>query len=409
MPVDFEAVIQTLLELVHPCAAERIPLAASWGRVLAEDIEAQMDYPPFDRSLWDGYAVLNSDVAAASQQNPVMLRQIDYVPAGSVSSCCVGSGQAVRIMTGAALPCGADTVVRLEDTVQDGLKNIYVLASGMDRKSISRRGEEIHKGELVVQQGMPVNAGAMGVLATLGRSDLLVYGCPRVGVLGTGSEIVDVADKLMPGKIHNSNSYMLCGWIKEAGGYPVLAGMVEDATEKIVTALAGMAQCDIIITTGGVSAGDYDLMEQVFRRLGISILFDQLAIKTAMPLLAGKWRDKLVLALSGTPSAAAVVFEILVHPLLRKMAGDKIMRRPQVQAVLTGACPRDQEFRRFMWAQCRWQGQRWEAMPLYRKNGMLKTLMHANALVDVPPGDTPLAAGETTTVMLMNPAYSSGL
>jgi molybdopterin molybdotransferase len=408
--MDLDAARQLLLGLVCPCAAERVTLEYGWGRLLAEDVVADVDFPPFDRSPLDGYAVHSRDVECASVQKPVILEQIDYIPAGHVGRHTIGSGQTARIMTGASLPPGADGVVRQEDTVQNGT-HIHILAGTNIHQNICRQGEELRKGEIVLRQGMLMGAGAMGVLAMLGKHAPLVYQRPRVGVLATGSEIIEVSQQLVPGKIRNSNTYMLLAQIKDAGGEPVLLGKVEDVTDKIVETLQKIPQCDIVITTGGASVGDYDLMGQVFLELGVPVLFNRLAIKPGMPVVAGRWQDKLLLALSGNPAAASVAFEVLVRPLIKKMAGDPCLWRPLVKAVLKDSFHKKPGSRRFVWAQCHWQEQGWEVLPLfYQSNGMLKSMVFANALIDVPPGSLSLSVGETVNVMLLGqPSHNSTL
>lgn len=401
MTRDLDAAIQMLLDLVYPCVAEHIPLEYSWGRLLAEDVTADADFPPFDRSLMDGYAVRSSDTSMASPQKPAVLKQIDYIPAGSVGRYTITSGQTARIMTGASLPPGADCVVRLEDTIQNGT-DIHILAGTEVYSNVGRKGGEIHQGEMVLRRGMLVDTGAMGVLAMLGKHAPFVYQRPRVGVLVTGSEIIEVAEEPVPGKIRNSNTYMLLAQIKEAGGEPVLLGKVKDETAKIVEMLRKAPRCDMIITTGGVSVGDYDLMEQVFATLGISVLFNRMTIKLGMPVLGGKWQDKLLLALSGNPAAASITFEVLLRPLIRKMAGCTFLWRPSVTAVLKDSFPKKISRRRFVWAQCHCCEQGWEVWPLfYQSNSALKSMMSANALIDVSPGDRPLSAGEKVRVMLL--------
>ena len=333
MAVDLDAVRQRLLTMVQPCAAEHVPLENCWWRILAQDITAICDYPPFDRALMDGYAVRLRDVAAASPKNPVVLRQIDDIPAGSVAKGYIGPGETARIMTGAALPPGADGVVKLEDTVQDG-PNIYIMTGAKANRHVNRQGEDIRAGDLVLRRGRTVDTGAMGLLAMQGVHAPQVCRRPRVGILVTGSEVIGVEEKLIPGKIWNSNSYMLLAQIKEAGGEPVLLGKVPDETKQIAEMLWKAPPCELLITTGGLATGDYDLMAEVFAALKVSLLFDRAAMEPGPSVLAGRWRDSLLLALSGNPGAASVAFEAVVRPLIRKLAGYALLERPAVKAVL---------------------------------------------------------------------------
>lgn len=377
------------------------PLSECYKLVLAEDIISPIDFPPFDRSPLDGYAVRAADVAAATARLPVLLRQVDNIAAGSWPRQTVQPGTASRIMTGAKLPDGADGVIRLEDTsVQGDVISIYCGRSARD--NICRQGEEVQAGTVVLTKGTVLNEGALGLLAMLGIAKPLVYRQPTVAVLATGSELIGVEEALAPGKIRNSNSYMLLGKIKEAGAIPILLGHAVDNLATIHQQLVRCEPADVYITTGGASVGDYDLMAQLFAKLDIPILFSRLAIKPGMPVLAGFWQGRLFVALSGNPAAANVSFEVLLRPVLKKMAGYASWERPVVQAKLKRPFYKTIQSRRFIPAVSEWIDGQFYAEPIqFQGNGMLVGVQQANALIDVVPGGSPLEQGTEVTIRLL--------
>ncbi len=401
MAISLEDAMAILLKKVKVQEKVFLPLEDCYNRVLAEDIIADMDFPPFDRSPLDGYAVRMKDVKQASALQPVVLKQVDYVPAGSWPSKKVEPGMATRIMTGAKIPEGADAIIRLEDTtVLQDMVSIFTAADA--NQNICRQGEEIYNGQIMLKKGMVIKDGALGILAMLGKSSPLVYRKPKVAILATGTEIIAIDQPLERGKIRNSNNYMLMAKVREAGGEPILLGQVQDDIKEIERMLAGHENVDMYITTGGASVGDYDLMEQLFSKMGISPLFTRLAMKPGMPVIAGYWHDSLMVALSGNPASANVSFEVLLRPLLRKMSGAQLIERPRTQAKLKKAFNKKSKSRRFIWARCEHIDGRLYAEPIgYQGNGMLAGLLPANALLDISEGSSCLPIGTTVEVRLL--------
>lgn len=376
------------------------PLGDCYQRVLAEDITAQMDFPPFDRSPLDGYALRAEDVEQAKTDSPVILTQVDNVPAGSLPSKKIESGEAARIMTGAKIPEGATAVIRLEDLEVVG-ERVRVFSPAAI-PNICRQGEELRKGDIVLPKGTLLGEGALGLLAMLGYSQPLVYRKPKVAVLATGSELIGVEEMLTQGKIRNSNNYMLLAKIREAGGEPLLLGHVRDELEAIEEKLKGHKDVDVYITTGGASVGDYDLMEEFFQRMNIPQLFSRIAMKPGMPVMAGFWQDALFVALSGNPAAANVSFEALLRPVLRKMAGARRTERPRVQGRLKKAFAKPSAARRFVWAHCEWVDGVLQVEPaVFQGNGMLAGMLVANGLMDIPAESGCLPEGAEVEVRLL--------
>lgn len=401
MTVLLETARTALLAAAVPAKAEPVPLETCWRRVMAEAVVADMDFPPFDRSPLDGYALVAAEVEAASFEQPVWLKVVEDLPAGRVPVQAIGRGLAARIMTGAPVPAGATGVVRLEDVAAEGGQVAIYHGAGCG-ENICVRGEEIAAGERVILPGTVINAGVMGLLALLGKDRPLVYQRPRAAIFATGGEVRPVAEPLPPGTIRNSNSYMLAGQVLEAGGEPVHYSIAPDSTAEIAARLAAAAECDLVVTTGGVSVGDYDLMADAYRAAGITILFERVSIKPGMPVLAGVKDGRLYLGLSGNPAAAAIAFEQLVRPVIVKMSGRSNWARPRARARLTSPFAKQTGAPRFLWARCTPGEEGLYVQPLsFQGNGMLKSAAAANALIAIPAHSPPLPAGAEVEVLLL--------
>ncbi len=401
MSVKLEIAQDILLNLVTVMPTERVALSECWRRILGETVRSDMDFPPFDRSPLDGYALIAEEVVNATPENPVCLKQIDYIPAGGTPNTSVSFGTACRIMTGAPLPPVATGVVRMEDTVVNG-DNVTILDGRGADKNICFRGEELFTGEEIVSEGNVINAGIMGMLAVLGKSRPYVFRKPRVALIATGSEIIPVDFPLVPGKIRNSNSYMLSAQVAEAGAQTILLGNASDNVDEISHLLESASDCDVFITTGGASVGDYDLIGEVYKKMGITLLFDRVSIKPGMPVLAGTRDGKIYLGLSGNPAAAAISFEQLVRPVLMKMSGRKTWWRPRIKAVLAAPFKKKTGAKRFVWARCWQTGTDILVEPSRAQgNGMLKSAMGANALIVIPENSPALPIGTEVEVILL--------
>ena len=304
-------------------------------------------------------------------------------------------------MTGAPLPAGATGVVRLEDTVCLGdmiLVKLGIRAGG----NVCRQGEEIGRGEKILSAGKVINRGVMGTLALLGRSTPLVFKRPRVGILATGSEVVSVEARLTPGKIHDLNSYMLGAQVREAGAGPVLLGVIRDDVGAICRSIDEAVDCEMIVTTGGVSAGDYDLMQEAFAALGVSLLSDTNSVKPGLSVLAGERNGQLLVGLPGNPAAACLSFEQMILPVLLKMGGRKTWQRHSVLGKMAIPFEKGLGPKRFMWARS------WldrddlivEPLPL-RWNGMLRSAISANSLIAFEENGPPIDKGEDIEVILL--------
>ena len=314
--------------------AAPVDLAAASGLVLAEPIVAAEDVPPFANSAVDGYAVRAADVAAA----PVVLEVVAEVAAGAATDRVVGAGEAIRIMTGAPMPAGADASVMVEDTERlDGGTRVRVVRPVEPGVAVRVAGDDVRAGDVVLPPGTVVTPAVAGVLATVNARRVRAIRRPIVAVLSTGDELVDDGSPLAPGQIRESNRTMLLGLVAEAGAAPVDLGVVRDDEAALERVLADAATtCDAIVTSGGVSMGDYDVVKAVLSRVA-DMRWMQIAIKPAKPfafgLLAAGGRSVPVFGLPGNPVSSLVSFELFARPALRQMAGHKAIDRPCVRAI----------------------------------------------------------------------------
>jgi molybdenum cofactor synthesis domain-containing protein len=319
-----------------PLPAERVALRAARGLVTAEEVRATEAIPAFANTAMDGYAVRSADVGAA----PVELRVVGTVAAGAKPSVTVGAGDAVRIMTGAPIPPGADAVVMVEATEDTGDGRVRVLESVPAGHHIRGAGEDVRPGQVVLEPGTVLTPGYLGVLASLGHADVLVRRRPRVGVLSTGDELVEAGTPLEIGQIRDSNRHTLLALCDEAGFQAVDLGLAPDDEERIEAALRdGVAHCDAVLTSGGVSMGSFDYVKVVLDRMG-EMRWMQIAIKPAKPLAFGLIGQVPVFGLPGNPVSSMVSFELFARPALRRMGGHPSPDRPRRRAVVEGALRR---------------------------------------------------------------------
>lgn len=401
MPTPLETTQQSLLEAVSILDTQQVDLAACWQRVLAQDIVATIDYPPFDRSSVDGYALVAASVDQATPDHPTVLRQTASVAAGEMTTCAVTPETACRIMTGAPLPTGTTGVVRLEDLVIDG-NNIRVQQGSHAADNIARRGEVLARGEKILSAGKRINRGVMGTLALLGYGRPQVYRRPLVGILATGTEIMDVNAQLRPGKIHDLNSYLLCAQVREAGATPRLLGVIADDVNAICSALDHGHGCDMIITTGGVATGDRDLMQDAFARLGLARITEQ-ALRPGQALLAGRKGRQLILSLTGNPTGASLMFEHSIRPALLKMGGCSTWQRQGLRGKMAKPYTKGLGAKHFLWAHSWFEQEELVVEPLpLRWNGMLRSAITANAIMAVEDTDVALEKGDDIEVFLLH-------
>jgi molybdopterin molybdotransferase len=306
----------------------QVGLREALGLVLAQEIVPLINHPPFDNSAMDGYAVIAKDLAGASKESPKELRVIETIPAGSMPRLEVTSGCASKIMTGAPVPKGADAVVRFEET-KPGEDSVTVFTSVKAGRDIRRLGEDLTLGKAVLSEGQMLSPARIGLVAASGIPTLQVYPRPKVGIVVTGEEIVDPGQPLPDGSIYNSNGYTLYNQIIEAGGLPIEYGVARDNLESLKkTVRQALDECDIVVSSGGVSMGDYDFVEEAVAASGAKILFTRVSQRPGKPLVGATTDASLFFGLPGNPVSVMVCFEIYVRPVIRKILGRRQIYRP---------------------------------------------------------------------------------
>jgi len=391
--LSVDEALERILARVHPLPATAMELLDALGTTLAEDVVADRDVPPFRNSAMDGYAVRGADVATA----PVDLRVIGDIAAGGAPSRTVGAGEAMRIMTGAPMPDGSDTVVRVEDT-DNRTDTVTITVATMPGTSVRAAGEDLKRGETILRSGTVLRAAEIGVLATLGRPSVRVVPRVRVAVLSTGDEVVELDAPLRPGQIRDANRYSLASAARAAGATPVPLGIVRDTADDLRRALrAAAAQADVIVTSGGVSVGDHDHVKPVVDELG-SMDFWSIAIRPGRPLAFGEIGGTLIFGLPGNPVSALLGFELFVRPALLKMAGRSLLHRPRMTATLDGTLDTPPGLRFFA------RGIHDPQAGTVRTtgpqgSGILRSMALANSFIDVPETVRHLDRGATVTVI----------
>ncbi len=391
---SYEQARRLLLDAVAPLGTEALPLAQCAGRVLAQDAAARQDAPPFDRSAYDGYAFRACDVSGASPQRPVTLRVVGEAAAGCWPARKVSAGEAVKILTGAPVPPGADAVVMYEKTdfTSEAVTLFFPVESGVN---VVRVGEDVRAGVMLARQGDVIDPGLLGTLAAQGMAEISVYRRPRVGVLSTGEEVVEPGDPAQPGRIYNANRYLLSAALLANGLEPVWLGTAGDDAGAILSLLRqGLQRCDAVLCTGGVSAGDYDLTPDAMEKAGAEILCRGVDIKPGMACALGAAEGRLILALSGNPASAMTSFYAVALPALKKLAGRRDAIPPLFPVKLAGAFPKKSGKIRFLRGKLDLSdGQARMLLPPGQGNAVLSSAIGCDMMAIVPAGSGPLAAG----------------
>ena len=378
-----------------------LPLAESLNYILAEDIIATHEIPRFDKSPYDGFALRSIDTKGASGDNRIKFKVIDHIGAGSVSTKTVGAFEAVRIMTGAQIPEGADAIVMLEQTVE-GEQDFTIRKTFCENENISLKGEETKIGDILLEKGQCVNPGSIAVLATYGYTEVPVFEKPSLAVIATGSELLDVGDDLEPGKIRNSNGPMITALAKkhhlEVNTYKI---QQDDLNSSIQVMREAMAEHDIVITTGGVSVGDFDYLPQIYEAVNAQVLFNKIAMRPGSVTTVAVANNKYLFGLSGNPSACFTGFELYVKPAIQHMMGAKAIYPQIVQATLMEDFKKPNPFTRFIRATVTFNGKEMTVVPSgFNKSGAVVAIAHSNAMIVLPSGTRGYQKGHTVDVIL---------
>jgi len=387
-----------VLQLARPQKPQSLPLTpAAHGLVLAEDIVSDLDMPPYDKALMDGYAVRATDVADGQG----LLTVIEEVTAGQVPKLPVGPGQATRIMTGAPIPAGADAVVMIERTKQPDPSHIHVddkpIRPGMN---LLARAREMRRGETVLAAGAVLRPQEFGLLASVGRTEVKLYPRPQVAVLSTGDEIVEASETPGPGQIRNGNGPMLLAQVLRAGGLPKFLGIARDRVDSLRPLLVEGLKNQILVLSGGVSAGKLDLVPGVLQELGVEAHFHKVEMKPGKPVFFGSRAGTLVFGLPGNPVSALVCFELFVRPAIQRLLGRAEPGPAMLPAKLIDDFTYKTDRPTYYPAVLRLGSAGWEVQPVpWFGSADLRGLTHAEAFVLFPAGDHQHRAGQVFSVL----------
>ena len=395
--------LASVLAAVAPLAPFDLQLLDAHGCTLAEDIVAGWDLPPFDNSAMDGYAVRLADVAQASESSPAMLPVVGDIAAGSSSVNTIQPGLTARIMTGAPLPTGAEAVVPVEWT-DGGVASVRITRPPTPGQHIRRRGEEVTAGTTVLHTGTRLGPAQIGLLAAVGRASVVVRPRPRVVVLSTGSELVEPGAQVGPGQITDSNSFMLTTAAREAGAIAYRVGIVPDEPRRLLERIEDqLIRADVVVTSGGVSVGAYDVVKEVLGRLG-TVSFTRVAMQPGMPQgfgVIGSERTP-IFTLPGNPVSSFVSFEVFVRPALRRMMGMEPLHRPTLTAVCREGVSSPPGRRQYVRARLEVAGDRHVVAPVGGAGShLVAQLAQANALIVVPEDVTVVSPGDAVQVMVL--------
>jgi molybdopterin molybdotransferase len=403
-----KAAQRRIRELVAPVSTEIVPLARGLGRVLANDVKA-IDLPPFDNSSVDGFAVRSEDLRSASPQHPSRLAVVGDVSAGSVPAVRVSRGQAVRIMTGAMLPRGADAVIMLEDTdyarARQGSRPpslVTAFAHARAGKNVRRRGSDVRAGRVALRAGKVLRPQEIGLLAMLGKPTIRVYRRPVIAILSSGNELVPAGHAPRPGAVRDTNSATLTGLAANAGCEVIQLGIARDSMRAIEAHLrpAVRGHADLIITSAGVSVGAFDLVRDVVRSQG-RLLFWRVNVRPGKPLAVGEYRGIPLIGLPGNPVSAFVGFELFARPAIERLGGHRDVHRPRIRATLTEPVTSDGR-QSYLRATLREEsGVNRIVLTGHQGSGNLLSLVESNALLVVPAGVKSLAVGDEVDVWLL--------
>jgi molybdopterin molybdotransferase len=403
--IGIEEALSRVLAEARPLGTEKIHISHSLARVLARDISSRRDVPPWTNSAMDGYAVKYEDIAGATRENPARLKIIYDLPAGKFFHGRLERGEAVRIMTGAPLPDGADTVIMREVTAETG-DTVAIFEPAAFGSNVRQRGEDIAGDARVLSAGRVIRAVDIGVLASIGVAMVEVYQQPRVAILSTGDEIADLDEDPGHTKIINSNSYSLAALLSELGLKPILLGIARDTREDLRAKLTGALSADVLLTSGGVSVGDYDYVKEILAELGFKPAFWQVRIKPGKPLTFGLIGRQAVFGLPGNPASVVNSFELFVRPFLLKMQGHSRIFRATIRARLTIDLANNvNRITSLRVALRRLPSNEIEAVPLKAQgSGMLSSMTHSHGII-LLPAETTWNRGIDIPVYLFDPAF----
>lgn len=396
--ISVQQALKLIDETAVPLAPRTLPLHLAIGHTMAEDVRAAIDQPPFPRSPLDGYALRHEDSRGASNEHPVRLKVSAYYAAGAHADTPIAPGTAVRIMTGGMIPPGADCVIRQEDTQeQAGIVSLFTELNAL--QNYVPRGDDFTAGTMLLHKGLPLDAAALAIAAAAGLDSLRVMPRPCLSLISTGDELCQPGEALLPAHIYDANVTYLRARATQLGLAVANTASAGDDVDAICAAITeGMDKADVVLTSGGISVGDKDLLPDALQKLGARVVFHGVAMKPGMPTLLAILDGKPIMGLSGNPFAAAVAFEVLARPLLSRLADSRDLLPRQATAVLTNSFDRPTKVRRFLRA--RLQGGQ-VTLPTGHANGNLFSMIGCNCLVDTQHRQDPPKAGDKVEVWML--------
>lgn len=388
-----EEACELMLDVCGKMPVEAVPISDSYSRVLAVEIKAEADVPLFDRSPYDGYAFRAADTADATSENPVTLKIIEETPAGFVPTKEVGEGMAVKILTGAPIPSGADAVTKAENTVYTE-ETVAIPDCFTSGENIVRAGEDVSAGTILAGDGERVDAAMAATFAAQGLALVTVYKKPRIGIISTGTELAEVGEPLLPGHIRNTNRYSLEGACKIAGAEPVYLGRAGDSAGEIAALMKeGFESCDMLLTTGGVSVGDYDLTPAALELVGAETIVKNIQMKPGGSGTFGRLGEKPIFCLSGNPASSMTCYYAVVLPSLRKLTGLKDYRLKKIRVFLREDYKKNSPQNRLIRGRLDLTDGVVRFDATEQGNVVIHSLIGCDALALIPSGSPPLPAG----------------
>ncbi|GAA0070092.1 molybdopterin molybdotransferase MoeA [Clostridium sardiniense] len=397
--ISLEEARELLFSKLKKMDYEEVSIEDSLGRVLYEDIYSEIDNPPFPRSPLDGYAVRGEDTKGASKENPIELKTIDKIYAGYVSEKELGKGEAIRIMTGAPIPNGADCIIRQEDTLEDKDSIVKIYKEHNSYDNYCYKGEDFKIGTKLLKKDVLITSSEIMCIASLGIDKIKVYKRPVVGILNTGDEIQNPGTKLKYGKIYNSNGYFLKSRLQELGCESIVYSLICDEDLEIIKGIEELEEnCDIIISTGGVSVGEKDRVRISAEKAGYEILFWKIDMKPGSPMFGAHKDGKVYIGLSGTPVAAATSFELTCREVIGKMLSSDEIALKEREAILMDDFNKVSNKRRFLRVNINSKNEV-HINNVYQTPGQVHTMINSNAILEVRP-NTSLKKGDKVKVLI---------
>ena len=399
--LDYEDALSLCLESVpkQNTAVETVALKNSLGRILRQDVESDIAIPPFSKSTMDGYAVKSEDVHPATRDNPVRLKVIDEIPAGSMSEKTVKTGQAARIMTGAPVPEGADAIITIENTLPADADNVLIYDSVGENHYIIHKGQDILPGQRIAESGVTVTALLMGVLASCGIAHVNVAARPKIGIISTGSELVSPGDAAGPGRIYDINGYSLYGLTTESGADTTFLGVVQDKSDDLLKTLNNARHFGILLLSGGVSVGDYDIVHETLQRAGVREIFWRVKVKPGKPLFFGKMDQTLIFGLPGNPVSSVNNFYLFVKPVIDKMSGKNRWGLKTGTATVQNSIILQPGRRKFLRGQLKAENNQQAVWIIpEQRSGVFSPMAKADVLVEIPEDRKIIREGEVAKI-----------